>query len=145
MTSAAKSRKKPRIVPKWAQHLLILAVIGLSLLVAWNLLPKGTFSTDLDLIGQGQPIAVLIHETASPNSMEAMELINSIRHEVKPQLDFLVASLGHPDGEAFAQEQQTESPGFLLFFDSEGNRTHVVFVRTLEDIYHGIRSLPEAP
>lgn len=140
--SSTKSSKKANILPRWLQHLLILFAIALSLVIAWNLLPKGSFDTDLSQIGQGKPIAVLIHETASPNSMGAMELINEIREEVQPQVEFLVASLGHPDGQHFAEQQQTETPGLLLFFDSEGQRSKVVFVRTLDDVYRGIRSLP---
>jgi|GEM_PF-1511490 len=141
MSSTNKPRKKPKLLPGWVQHLLILVAIVLSLAIAWNLLPKGSFSTDLEQIGQGKAMAVLIHETASPNSMEAMELINEIRSDVKPHLEFLVATLGHPDGKAFAEQQQTESPGLLLFFNAEGQRTQVVFVRSLDDIYRGIRSL----
>lgn len=141
MSSTSKPRQKPRLLPRWVQHLLTFAVIALSLVVAWALLPTQSFDTDLDKIGQGRPIAVLIHETASPNSMEAMDLINEIRNEVEPQLEFLVATLGHPDGREFAREQQTETPGLLLFFDGEGQRTEVVFVRSLEDINRGLASL----
>ncbi|SFC16493.1 hypothetical protein SAMN05660443_1693 [Marinospirillum celere] len=140
MSSTQKSKNKPRLLPRWIQHLLTFAIIAVSLALAWALLPTDSFDTDLQKIGQGQPIAVLIHETASPNSMEAMDLINEIRYEVEP-LEFIVATLGHPEGREFARQQQTETPGLLLFFDGEGQRTEVVFVQSLEDINRGIRSL----
>ncbi len=138
MTAQPKHvKKKP--LPTWLPTLLTLGVIALGVLLAWRLLPSETFDTDLTLIGQGQPLAVLIHETGSPNSIHAMDLMNQIRHEV--QLKFLVASLGHPEGQAFAREHQAEAAGLMVFFDAQGQRTDVVFVQSLADINRGLNSL----
>ena len=58
-------------------------------------------STDLSVIGEGRPVAVLAAENYSPAGMQAMDQINIIRDDFEDRLLFRVASIGSPDGDRF--------------------------------------------
>lgn len=76
-------------------------------------------STDLSVIGQGQPVAVLAFENHSPQGMEAMDLINVIRDDFEDKLLFRVASIGSPDGDRFIAAQGIRN-GVLVVLDGNG-------------------------
>lgn len=100
-------------------------IIGLGVVLAagwfiWSLLPATGFSTDLQRIGAGQPVAVLVHETANPTSVGVMEQLEAMRDNPPAGVEFLVAALGEPEGRQFAEHFQAERPGTMLFFDAEG-------------------------
>ncbi len=59
-------------------------------------------STDLSVIGQGQPVLVLAYENFSPTGGAALDRLREIRDEYEPRLRFVVADLGTPQGRAFA-------------------------------------------
>ncbi len=113
-------RKQPKNLPRWASWLLTLGVIFGSIGLIWQSLPGGGFSTDLSRIGQGEPVAVLTHETANPTSMGVMDEINALGAEEHGGVEFLVADLGTPEGQDFAERLGVSSPGILFFFDGQG-------------------------
>lgn len=97
--------------------------VGIAILAGWfiwSLLPGAGFSTDLQRIGSGQPVVVLVHETANPTSMEVMERLEPLRADPPGGVAFLVASLGDPAGQQFARRYGAGNPGSLLFFDAAG-------------------------
>lgn len=76
-------------------------------------------STDLSVIGQGQPVAVLAFESYSPQGMEAMDQINSIRDDFEDRLTFRVASIGSPAGDRFVAEHGIRD-SVLVVLDGDG-------------------------
>jgi thioredoxin-like negative regulator of GroEL len=92
----------------------ILAVLGT---VLWNL-PRG-YSTDLAQIGKGQNIVVLVHDHYLVNSTHLMENLNPLRTEYAGVVEFMVADLQVPEGQAFAKTHNAEATT-LLFFAPDG-------------------------
>ncbi len=97
--------------------------LAITLIATWfifGLLPKAGFSTDLQQIGSGKPVAVLTHESAHPTSMIMMERVETIHNQVPQGFEFLVASLGEPRGREFTDKHDAGTPGILIFFDADG-------------------------
>ena len=104
--------------------LITLAVIGVFIVVAIMLLPKG-FSGDTSIIGQGSNVVVLAHNKDSVQSHNLMELMNMVRRDYTGRILFVVADANTPQGRAFIEQQQTEL-GTLLLFGPDGIRRRVV-------------------
>ncbi|MGD8886498.1 MAG: hypothetical protein PVF34_12815, partial [Gammaproteobacteria bacterium] len=60
--------------------LIVLVAVGVFIVVAIMLLPKG-FSSDLSVIGKGTPVVVLAHNKDSVQSLKLMDMLNKVRHE----------------------------------------------------------------
>ncbi len=103
----------------WIRTLIIVASTVLIGAVLWLLLPKGSFSNDLTLVGQGQPALVMLREVHVMGGDRVMEQMLLIQAEFQDSVEFLVVHTGHPDGEAFAAEHNI-SDGSLVLFDAEG-------------------------
>lgn len=100
----------------------------------WNQLPKGSYPTDLSHIGQGQAALVLTMDGNFMAGMEMMPVLDTLRQEFAGQAQFLVASMGLPEGQAFAQRHQTRD-GSVVVFDPSGARTAVLHgPRTAEQL-----------
>lgn len=104
---------------------LAIAILSTALvvLIAWLALDQlsgQAMSTDLSQIGQGQPSVVLAFENYSPGSMNALDQLNQIRGQYEPEVQFLVADLGTPEGRAFASRFGL-SPGSTVLLDGSGN------------------------
>lgn len=76
-------------------------------------------STDLSVIGQGRPVAVLAFESYSPQGMQAMDQINIIRDDFEDRLIFRVASIGSPEGNRFVTAHGIRD-GILVVLDGDG-------------------------
>ncbi|MBK5936033.1 MULTISPECIES: hypothetical protein [Halorhodospira] len=113
-------KQRPRNLPRWASWLLALGIIFGAAGLIWQSLPGGGFSTDLTRIGQGEPIGVLTHETANPTSMGIMDQLDGLSEEERAGVSFIVADLGTPEGQAFAEQYGVSTAGVLMFFDGEG-------------------------
>ncbi|WP_290653202.1 hypothetical protein [Aquisalimonas sp.] len=118
----AAGNSTPAPLPRWARWTTALGIIGASAFFIMALLPDEGLSTDLSQVGQGKPVAVLTFETAHPASMSVMDRIAEFRSEGGDEIDFLVADLGTPDGDAFARRHGAPGPGVLIFFDAAGQR-----------------------
>jgi hypothetical protein len=94
------------------------ALVGLGLFV-WSQLPKGSYPTDLSRIGQGQPALVLTMNGNFMAGVEMMPVLDTLRQDFGSQMQFLVASMGLPEGQAFAQRHQT-GDGSVVVFDAGG-------------------------
>jgi len=99
----------------WVLVVFLIAIAG-GLLYTFT---GRVISTDLSVIGQGQPVAVLAFESYSPQGMEAMDQINVIRDDFEDQLLFRVASIGSPDGDRFIAAQGIRN-GILVVLDGDG-------------------------
>jgi hypothetical protein len=93
-----------------AKKKVLIAILGIVLVlggvfVAITLTPK-PMSSDLSQIGQGTPSVVLAYENFSPTGGEALARLKEVRPDYEPQLNFIVADLGTPQGRAFANRYQ---------------------------------------
>ena len=104
--------------------IITLSLIGVFLLVAFALLPRG-FSSDVSVIGQGKPVVVLAHNKDSVQSFNLMDLLNKVRDDYSGTMEFRVVDDTSPQGHAFISKQQVDL-GTLLLFGSDGKRTGVV-------------------
>lgn len=76
-------------------------------------------STDLSVIGEGQPVAVLAFENYSPQGAQAMDQINAIRDVFEDRVLFRVASIGSPIGDQFVAEHEIRN-GDLVVLSGDG-------------------------
>ena len=88
-------------------------------------------SSDLSVIGQGQPSLVLAYENYSPESGAVLNQLNRIRKDYQGAMNFAVADLGTPQGQAFAR-QHNLSNGAAVFLSAEGNPLRVSFLTSEE-------------
>ena len=79
----------------------VAAVIGVLLASQYFFQPM---SSDLSAIGQGQPALVLAYENFSPESGAVLNQLNRIRKDYQGVMNFVVADLGTPQGQAFARQ-----------------------------------------
>ena len=119
---------------------LIAAVLLLAAgLFIWNQLPKGGFPTDLSRIGQGQAALVLTMDSHFMAGMEMMPVLDTLRKEFGGQAQFLVASTGLPEGQSFAQRNQTID-GSVVVFNPSGARIAVLHgPRTAEELRQALQ------
>ena len=111
--NVAAPRKKSQLT-NVLMLVFILAVLGT---VLWNL-PRG-YSTDLAQIGKGQNVVVLVHDHYLVNSTRLMENLNPLRADYAGVVEFMVADLQVPEGQAFAKVHNAEATT-LLFFAPDG-------------------------
>jgi len=76
-------------------------------------------STDLSVIGKGKPALVLAYENFSMGGGEALERLRQIQGDYDSRVDFIVADLGTPQGQAFAQRFGLLD-GTAVFLGKEG-------------------------
>lgn len=117
--------------PWWRRLIATAAIVAVGGLV-WSQLPKGSYPTDLSRIGQGQASLVLALDSNYSGGASVMELLNDVRHDFAGSVQFLVASLALPSGQAFADRHQA-GDGTVLLFDAEGRRVAVLHAPQTED------------
>ena len=101
--------------PRWSKWLITLLVMAAVGSLIWSQLPRGAYPTDLSRVGAGKPALVLAHDANFAAGMAVMELMNVIRDDYVGQVEFLVAHLGMPDGQAFAGRHAARDGSVLLF------------------------------
>jgi len=107
--------------------------------LAWSQLPKGGYPTDLSRIGQGQPTVVLALDANYVAGTEVMNLLHDVRDEFGHSVQFLVAPLALPQGQAFAAQHQV-GDGMVLLFDARGQRLAVLHrPQTLDGLRQAVR------
>jgi hypothetical protein len=116
----------------WRRRLIVTAALVATGSLLWSQLPKGSYPTDLSRIGQGQAALVLAVDGNYSGGASVMELLNDIRHDFADSVQFLVASLALPDGQAFANQHQA-SDGMVLLFDAKGQRMAVLHTPQTQD------------
>ena len=65
-----------------------------------------SISSDLSVIGQGKPALVLAYENYSPAGGEALNRLRQVESDYDSRIDFIVADLSTPQGQAFANRYQ---------------------------------------
>jgi hypothetical protein len=116
------------------RRLIVAAFVLAAGVFIWNQLPKGSYPTDLSRIGQGQAALVLTMNGNFMAGVEMMPVLDTLRRDFGDQAQFLVASMGLPEGQAFAQRHQT-ADGSVVVFDPSGTRIAVLHgPRTAEEL-----------
>ncbi len=108
----------------------IFGVICGLLFVMFMLLPKG-FKADLSLVGQGAVSIVLTHDKNLVNSVQLMELLNEVRSDYEPAVEFLAVDVVTPVGKSFLLDQQVGAVQ-LVIFGPAGERMTVLDSRVSE-------------
>ena len=102
--------------------------IGISLVVILALMVGFFFavqsvinpmSADLSIIGQGRPVLVLGLENYSPAGGDALNRLNAVRGDYEDRMEFVVADLGTPQGQAFARKHNIRD-GLAIFLSPNG-------------------------
>jgi hypothetical protein len=97
--------------------IVLAALVGIAYVL--SLLAVRPMSTDLSTLGQGKPSLVLVYENFAPSSGEALDRLKQVRADYEPRMTFIVADLGTPDGQAFANRYGL-SEGQALFVRPDG-------------------------
>lgn len=137
-----KRRSEPKPFPRSLRWSLSLGVIAGAAVLIITLLPSGALDQDLTRVGQGQPTGVITYETAHPTAIGVMERVNRL-DAGSADVEFLVANLGTPEGERFAQHHDLPGPGILALFDGEGKLHARIFAPESEaEILDAVATLP---
>ena len=100
---------------------IIVALLMLGLLwLAVSNLPRG-YSRDLTQIGKGKNVVVQVHDHNLVGSIDLMEALNKVRPEYAASVEFMVADLLTPEGQAFATKHNASSVT-LIFFAPDGTQ-----------------------
>jgi hypothetical protein len=116
----------------WRRRLIVAGIVIAFGGFIWSQLPKGSYPTDLSRIGQGQAALVLAMDSNYLAGASVMHLLNDMRHDFADSVQFLVASLALPDGQAFARQHQA-GDGTVVLFDAKGQRVAVLHVPQTEN------------
>jgi hypothetical protein len=117
MKQQTSTRSRP--LSPWRRRLIVGGFVAGAGLFIWSMLPKGGFPTDLTRIGQGQASLVLTMDSHYMAGAETMNLLRDLREEFGGSVQFLVASVGLPEGQAFVRQYQTVD-GSVVLFDARG-------------------------
>ncbi|MGF1642527.1 MAG: hypothetical protein ACFCUJ_02720 [Thiotrichales bacterium] len=123
--------------PRWRTPLVTLLIIAAVGILVWSQLPKGAYPTDLNLIGDGRPALVLAYDINYAGGMQVMELMNAIRAEYADRAQFIVAHLGTPDGQAFADRHRI-GDGTVMMFAGDGAHVETSHLPRTHDELRGV-------
>lgn len=104
--------------PRYAKWAILALITGLVSALIWSQLPRGPYSTDLSRIGQGRPALVLAYDIQTMGGMEVMAMMDTLRPAYRDRVQFLVAPLGAPEGQAFGQRHRAVSGTVVLFSEA---------------------------
>ncbi len=88
-------------------------------------------SSDLSSVGQGQPSLVLAYENFHPESGAMLNQLTRIKSDYQDVMNFAVADLGSPGGQAFARKYGI-SNGSAVLLAADGEPLRVSFLSSDE-------------
>ena len=137
--NTAPSVKKSPLV----KVIIALLVLGMLWLVVSNL-PRG-YSRDLTQIGKGKNVVVQVHDHNLVGSIDLMEALNKVRPEYATSVEFVVADLLTPEGQAFATSHNVSSVT-LVFFAPDGTpRGGVKGVQGIDELRNSLNQAFNLP
>lgn len=104
--------------------LLTAAILVAVTFAAVSLLPRG-YSQDTGLIGKGQNVLVLYHDSNAVDSQENMLAMDALRDEYEGRVQFVVADKNSQQGKQFSQMYGINSVA-LVFFSGDGAKIGVL-------------------
>jgi len=123
---------------KWAVFGLLVLLVAI---VVMNL-PRG-FSDDLSRIGQGKAAVVLVRDKNAVESMNLMNLLDSIRGQYAGRVEFLLTDYDTPEGRAFIAANNA-APITLVLFDAGGKQVKVLAApQTAANLQQEIAAIPK--
>ena len=114
-------------LPKWGKRLIYLFFFGALTALILSQLPRGSYSTDLTRVGNGQPALVLAYDINSTGGMDVMRLMDAVRDEYAERIEFLIADLGTPQGSQFAKRHNAIN-GTVMFYSGKGSYVRTIHV-----------------
>ena len=114
-------------LPQWRKRLIYLFLFGALAALIVSQLPRGSYSTDLSRVGQGQPALMLAYDINSTGGMDVMELMHTLRDEYADRVEFLIADLGTPQGSQFAKRHNAIN-GTVMFYSAQGSYVRTIHV-----------------
>lgn len=135
MNAETAQRKTPR--RRWLKPVAVTLFLAAVAAFVWQQLPSGAYPTDLSRIGQGRPAVVLAYDSNFSGGMSVMALMNEIRADHEPRVDFLVAHLGMADAREFAQRHGVVD-GTVLLFAGDGRRVDALHPQSAEQLREAI-------
>jgi hypothetical protein len=113
MTQEAPTHDTKKKIAYWPTFIIVSATALLLGVFMWTL-PRG-YSVDLNVIGKGGNVAVLVHDQGMMGSEQLMRVVSNLRSRYEPQTTFVVADINSPSGRAFADAHGVQSATLLLF------------------------------
>ena len=104
----------------WGVALFVVVVV----IFAVSKLPRG-FSEDLSIIGQGSPVAVVVHDKDDLHSHNLLTMIDEIRGDYANRIQFRIVDTGVRQGAMFSETQRV-SGATLVLFGVDGQRITVL-------------------
>ena len=132
------AKKSPMI-----KVIIALLILGLLWLAVSNL-PSG-YSRDLAQIGKGKNVVVQVHDHNLVGSIDLMEALNKIRPEYAGSVEFIVADLLTPEGQAFATTHNATSVTLLFFAPDGTQRGEVKGVQDLNALRNSLNQAFNLP
>lgn len=105
---------------KWAVSGMLALLVAI---VVMNL-PRG-FSDDLSRIGKGKAAVVLVRDRNAVESMDLMNLLDSIRGQYAGRVEFMLTDYDTPEGRTFIAANNA-APITLVLFDAGGKQVKVL-------------------
>ncbi|MEX0729378.1 MAG: hypothetical protein WED00_08060 [Aquisalimonadaceae bacterium] len=115
------SKSSPSPLSRGGKLLIAMVIIAAAGAVIWSQLPRGGYSTDLSVIGQGRPALVLAYDQVYVGGTEVMDHMNRVRASYADRMEFVVADMGTAEGRNFVQRHEVRD-GAVLLFDADGVR-----------------------
>ena len=108
-----KTAASKRKTTYWPAFIIVGVTVLLLGVFVWTL-PRG-YSIDLNLIGKGNNVAVLVHNQGMIGSEQLMRVVSNLRSQYEPQTTFIVADVNTQTGRAFADAHGVRSATLLVF------------------------------
>ncbi len=98
----------------------VAAASGASVLHAWDVQTRELH--DLEVIGNGVPVVVQVHDTSCPTCRRLKSVMSAVMDD-KDDVTYRIADLSTPDGRDMAQRYRVPKVT-LLFFDARGEHRY---------------------
>ena len=108
----------------WPKLLTAVALLGVAAIAVW-LLPR-SYSQDISLIGKGDNIVVLFHDSLSVASQVNMDAMSALRDEYDGRVTFIVADKNVEQGKKFSELYEVNSTA-LVFFAPNGEKINTLY------------------
>ena len=125
LSTEPSPKQRLRVRAAWGSSLLTLLLLIGAVWVFWQQQHIAGQEYDLSRIGRGRPAVVQVHDPTCSACRQLQRSIAGLRDEFAEEIDFLVADLSEPEGQAFARTHGVGSVT-LVFFDADGRSLGVL-------------------
>ncbi len=118
-----------------SKKVVVIATLLIALLIVGSLFMFSSgkpIGTNLSIVGQGKPTIVLGYENYSPMGGAALSLLRKVRGNYDSRMEFVIADLGTPQGQQFADRHQLFD-GRAVFLNQDGEPVRITSIPAQED------------